>query len=395
MRFRPLLASLVAALACAAAVAAPVQAVETGVNETLHQRVPTGAKASALRADWVRLWASWNALEEHRGVLTEHNLAPLRAHVNDLKGRGSKVLVVVHLSPPWASGGQGGPAPPTDPATFGSFMGRIAAAVPGVDAWELWNEPDSPAFFAGGPDPAKYAAMLRAAYPAIKAAQPGDAVVTGGMVANNMDFVSALYDHGAQGNFDAVGVHTDTACLTNGPNAYYRDERGRVGRYTFTGYREVHQVMADHGDGAKPIWLTEIGWSTQSTRKNSCNIGASAGRKPIGVSKRKQARLLRAAYRCIAADPYVGVAFWFGMQDIPGRFTPHARGFGLYTRKGKAKPAAKAFRRLRRGVRPLRGCGGYVDRTPPTIRVREPANGLRFRDKVSVQVRAFDNRGGS
>src|SRR5215212_8002898 len=139
MRMRTLLASLVAALACAAA-ATPARAVETGVNEMLHQRVPTGKKASALRADWVRLWAGWDALEERRGVLSEHNVAPVRAHVNDLKARGIKVLMIVHLSPPWAAGGQGGPAPPSDPATFGSFMGRIAAAIPGVDAWELWNE---------------------------------------------------------------------------------------------------------------------------------------------------------------------------------------------------------------------------------------------------------------
>jgi Bacterial Ig domain len=392
MRMRTLLASLVAALACAAA-AAPAQAVETGVNEMLHQRVPTGKKASALRADWVRLWAGWDALEERRGVLSEHNVAPLRAHVTDLKARGIKVLMIVHLSPSWASGGQGGAAPPSDPATFGSFMGRIAAAIPGVDAWELWNEPDSPAFFAGGPDPAKYAAMLRAAYPAIKAAQPADTVVSGGMVANNMDFVSALYDHGAQGSFDAVGVHTDTACLTNGPDVYYRDERGRVGRYTFTGYREVHQVMADHGDGAKPIWLTEIGWSTQSTRPGSCNVGMWKGKKRLGVSRKRQARFLRAAYRCAAADPYVGVALWFGMQDF--RVGGAVSGHGLYTRRGKAKRAVRAFKRLDRGIRPRRGCGGYVDRTPPSLTVAEPVNGQRFRDKVSVRVRAQDNRGGS
>jgi hypothetical protein len=389
MRKRTLLAGVAVALACAA----PAQAVETGVNEMLHQRVPTAQKASALRADWVRVWAGWDALEEQRGTLTEHNVAPLRAHVDDLKARGIKVLVVVHNAPPWASGGQGAPAPPTDPATFGSFMGRIAAAIPGVDAWELWNEPDSPSFFAGAPDPAKYAAMLRAAYPAIKAAQPDDTVVTGGMVANNMDFLSALYDQGAQGSFDAVGVHTDTACLTNSPDVYYRDERGRVGRYTYTGYREVHQVMADHGDGAKSIWLTEIGWSTQSTRRTSCNVGAWKGKKPLGVSRKRQARYLRAAYRCAAADPFIGVALWFGLQDF--RVGGAASGHGLYTRRGKAKRAVRAFKRLDRGIRPRRACGGFVDRTPPSIKVAEPLDGHRFRDKLSVRVRAYDNRGGS
>ena len=69
--------------------------------------------------------------------------------------------------------------------------------------------------------------MLRAAYPAIKAVaaerrRRAPAALNG----NDMDFVAALYANGAQGAFDAVGVHTDTACLTNGPDRYYRDERG-------------------------------------------------------------------------------------------------------------------------------------------------------------------------
>jgi hypothetical protein len=153
--------------------------------------------------------------------------------------------------------------------------------------------------------------------------------------------------------------------------------------------------MVDHGDGAKPIWLTEMGWNTQSTRRGSCNVGRWAGQKRMGVSKRRQARFLRAAYRCLAADPFVQVAFWFGMQDIPARFTRHARGFGLYGRKGKGKPAARAFRRLDRGIPPRRGCGGYVDRAPPTISVLSPRDGQRFRDKITVRVRARDNRGGA
>ena len=328
----------------------------------------------------MRLWALWSDTEPAPGQLNQHVIASLNAEVAALKARGVKVLVVVHRAPAWASGGRGGIAPPSDPAAFGRFMGRIAGAVPGVDAWELWNEPDSGQFWAGGADPPAYAALLRAAYPAIKAAQPSDVVVTGGMVGNNFDFLAALYASGAGGAFDAVGVHTDTACLTDGPGVYYRDPQGRVGRYTFSAYREVHQVMADHGDGAKPIWMTELGWSTQGGR---CPVGEKAGTKPLGVSPKRQARYLRAAYRCLAADPVIGVALWFGIQDIRG--SRHAGGFGLYRSGGRAKPAARAFRELEAGIRPRRGCGGYVDRTPPTIEVLTPSTGRRFKDKISVQ----------
>jgi Cellulase (glycosyl hydrolase family 5) len=380
------LAAVVLALVCAA----PARAAETGINDTLHSTVNLPRTADRIGADWVRLWALWQDLEPAPGVYTEHLIAGMNAQIAELKRRGVKVLVVVHRAPAWASGGRGGIAPPTNPATFGRFMGQIAQRVPGADAWELWNEPDSGQFWAGGADPAGYAALLRAAYPAIKAVQPSDIVVTGGMVGNNMDFLAALYANGAQGSFDAVGVHTDTACLTSGPDAYYRDERGRVGRYTFSAYREVHAVMTDHGDGAKPVWMTELGWNTQRGR---CNVGEKAGTKRLGVSPGRQARLLRAAYRCVAADPILGVAIWFGLQDI--KQTRHARGFGLYRRNGRAKPAARAFRRLERGIPPRRRCGGYVDRTPPAIRVHKPLDGARFRGKLSVRVSASDNPGGS
>ena len=303
-----------------------------------------------------------------------------------------KVLVVVHRAPAWASGGRGGTAPPSDPAAFGRFMGRIAGAVPGVDAWELWNEPDSGQFWAGGADPPAYAALLRAAYPAIKAAQPSDVVVTGGMVGNNFDFLAALYANGARGAFDAVGVHTDTACLTDGPGAYYRDPQGRVGRYTFSAYREVHQVMADHGDAAKPIWMTELGWSTQGGR---CPVGEKAGTKPLGVSPKRQARYLRAAYRCLAADPVIGVALWFGIQDIRG--SRHAGGFGLYRSGGRAKPAAKAFREAGQGhpaaarLRRVRRPHAADDQGPqPVGRAAVQGQGQRARARVRQPRRDGD-----
>ena len=323
-------------------------------------------------------------MEPSPGALHPHLLAGLQGGVDALKARGVKVLVVVQRAPAWASGFGSGTAPPRDPSTFASFIRRVAQRVPGVDAWEIWNEPDEAEFWAGGADPARYAALLRAAYPAIKSVQPADVVVTGATTGNNFDFVEALYANGAGGHFDAVGVHTDTACLTNGPGRYYRDERGRIGRYTFTGYREVHAVMAAHGDAAKPIWMTELGWNTQSTRPGSCNTGAWAGQKRLGVSKQRQARLLRAAYRCLAGDPFVHVGFWFGMQDIPG--ARHAAGYGLFNRRGRGKPSAKAFKRLRRGIRPKR-CGGYIDRTPPTMSVIRPRERPALRGQA-VRARA-------
>ena len=80
----------------------------------------------------------------------------------------------------------------------------------GVAAYEVWNEEDETQFWGGTPNPAQYAAILKATYPAIKSADPQAKVLLGPLTGNNYDFLSALYDNGAQGSFDAASVHTDT-----------------------------------------------------------------------------------------------------------------------------------------------------------------------------------------
>jgi len=389
---RSLLATLLLTLTAALAVAAaPAAAVETGLNETMNQNLQLGSAAQELGADWVRIWGTWENAEPNDGRINQPYVDMLAGKVGDAKARGIKVLMIVGRTPAWASGGHGAIAPPSDPARFGAFMGELAKRIPGVDAWEIWNEQDGHEFWLGGPDPAHYTAMLKSAYPAIKAAQPHDLVVTGGTVGNNMDFLEQLYAAGAQGSFDAFGVHTDTACNTNHPDFIYRDERGRVGRYAFTGYREVHAVMSRNGDGAKPIWMTELGWNTQSTAPGSCSVGERKGTKPLGVSEAQQEEFLTAAYRCLAADPFVQTALWFGVQDIPG--SVHAGGFGLYRWDGSAKPAAAAFRALDAGIA-AQPCGGVVDGSGPEIAVAQPLDGLKFVDMIDIDAQGVDSPGG-
>ena len=49
--------------------------------------------------------------------------------------------------------------------------------------WSLWNEPNHQPFSMPKPDPDKYAAMVKSAYPAVKAVDPTATVLTGGTVA--------------------------------------------------------------------------------------------------------------------------------------------------------------------------------------------------------------------
>jgi len=391
----PLLCLLLAVLT-SVALAPAAQAAETGIVPTLKQTVDGPAHASELGVGWVRLFVQWGALEPADDAHNPDLVRQLRDGVAAYRARGVKVLVVVTGSPSWASGRESIMGAPTDPRKYAEFMGYLVGEVPQVNAWEVWNEADEGEFWLDGPQPSVYAALLRATYPAVKARNPNATVVTTGMVGNNFGFLEDLYALGAKDSFDAVGVHTDTACLIASPDALYREPDGRIGRYAFTGYREVHHVMARHGDGHKPIWMTELGWNTTSTAPNSCQNGKWAGAKPAGVSEAQQAQFLTQAYECMAADPYLAVTMWFSLQDIrdhPG----YAAGLGVLRTDGSAKPAYAALKALRNGtnVAPNRSCGGVVDHEPPSVSVSKPTDGLRFTDRLSVGASATDAPGGT
>jgi hypothetical protein len=220
-------------------------------------------------------------------------------------------------------------------------------------------------------------------------------VVRSGMVGNNYEFLQGMYDSGAAGSFDAVGVHTDTACLITAPADFYREPNGRVGRFSFTGYREVHDVMTANGDGGKGVWMTEIGWNTGSRRPNSCRDGAVAGTRAEGVSGKTQARFLKLAYRCLAADRAVRVALWFSLQDV-GSGPGYGNHLGLIRTNGMRKPAYRAMREVRNGKIRAARCGGASDRAAPGMAVARPTEGAVFTDgeNLPMRVTARDNRGG-
>ena len=383
-------------VAALAVTAAPAQGAESGVNLALNQNVDGPANAQRLRVGWVRIFVGWSIAEPGRRDFDRNYLGSVADQAAAFRARGVKVLLVAQSTPGWAAGPRGpGEAPPANPATYGEFVAELARSVPAADAIEIWNEPDSEIFWRGAPDPAGYAGLLRASYSRIKAVRPDVTVVTGGMVGNHYEFLQGIYAAGGGGNFDAVGVHTDTACLLTSPAEYYRDPNGRVGRYSFTGYREVHDVMTANGDGAKGVWMTEIGWGTGSRKPRSCRDGAVAGTRAEGVSERTQARFLRLAYRCLAADPAVRVALWFSLQDV-GKGAGYGDHLGLIRSSGKRKPAFKAMRKVRNGKVRAARCGGVSDRAAPSLAVARPSEGAVLTDgeNLPVRVTARDNRGG-
>ena len=85
------------------------------------------------------------------------------------------MLAILSTTPAWARparhvvlGAADQPA-----ADYANFCAAAVKRYSGtIKHCELWNEPNLSAFWGSRPDPVKYAAMIAAAYPAMKAADP-------------------------------------------------------------------------------------------------------------------------------------------------------------------------------------------------------------------------------
>lgn len=376
-----LLAALALALAPAVAAAAPA----TGVN-TVFPGPGVASLIAPLNVSYVREFVRWDEIETAPGVYDQGRLGYTDQSIESFPA-GTKVIVDLSGTPGWAQNGGGdqrGPA--SDPQSYARFIHFLAARYRGyVAAWEVWNEEDVSGWYTGSPQ--NYTAMLQAAYPAVKSADPSATVLVGGLTGNDYHYLEQLYADGAAGSFDGVAVHTDTACNITSPYSYFRDADGRIDQFSFLGYREVHNVMASHGDGAKSIWMTEFGWNTTSS---ICTMGRWAGQKAGGVSETDQGVFMRQALHCVAADPYVAAMVWFQLQDA-GREDTSEQRYGLLRYNGTRKPAYQTFARYNLLGDTLHDtCGNF---TGPKIALLRPKAGKRYSGPLLIRVSATSSYG--
>lgn len=399
LRLLPLL--LVAVLTLAAT-AAPANAASPGIN-VLNDISPGNVqRALDTGAAEVRLFVSWNGFEPNSAGefkdFDDSNIGKaIRGAVQQVKSANRRVMLNVLDSPAWANGGSPSPHIPPTRAHYGdyaSFVARLlrklADAGAPVDKVEIWNEEDNGEFWLPSADPAGYTGLLKASYAAIKnptTGSPSTQVYVGPTAGNNYAFIQQLYDNGAKDAFDGVSVHTDTACLVTPPDGFYR-ENGRLARFTFLGYREVHATMEANGDGAKPISMSELGWSSTNGSDTSCGRGAFAGKKANGVSQTEQAQYLTQAFQCMANDPYLTGANWFHLQDTSTSPSEELGHYGLFSTTGAAKPSLAAFKAVTAAGGGSAGpCGDFDG---PSLRITKPADNSQFVDKLDIQAVAAD-----
>ena len=335
----------------------------------------TTAALTDVHARWVRLNIDWSTAEPARGSYDGWWLQQYDGAVQRARSAGMKIVMMVYTTPSWASGSSDENAPPSNVADFAHFMSFVAKRYAGkVNAYEIWNEENYKRFWSTGPSASAYTALLKAAYPAVKAADPNARVAFGGLSTNDYTFVEQAYAAGAKPYFDVMVVHPYT-CAGSPEEVRYSGER--ITEDSFTGYREVRASMLARGDD-KPIWFTEFGWSTASA---AC-----------GVSEATQADYLTKALTLAEQDPYVQVALWYNFRNNYYLFDANAleAQYGLMRTNFSVKPAYLAFKSHSQGSPAAPSLP--PTNSPPTVELTAPTAGSKFDKTLVVSADAGDDK---
>jgi len=286
---------------------------------------------------WVRIDPPWGWLErDGKGVYDATRLADVDRCVELTRQRGINIIMATHETPGWANNNAGAAAPPTNPTDFRDFMQTMAARYRGkVRAWEIWNEPNNSTFWTGSVG--SYVSLLKAGHDGVKAGDSGALVVLGGVMYNDDAYIRSVYASGGKGYFDVVATHPYQGVGDEPPE--HADDGNRS---WFTHLPAVRRVMADYGDLAKPIWLTEFGWSAHANTSGTPSWA-------WGVSEAMQADFAVRAIDYAASNwPYVGMMTWFKERSwsISGSdwFQLHTEGYGLLRADRSQRPVYGALR---------------------------------------------------
>jgi len=371
------------------------------MDRQLDQAKDAGAKV-------IRVDVGWQTLEEQgKGRYSTWYLTKIDALVAKAEARDLDLLFTFVFTPCWASSAPDsvkqscspgwydrgvGRYPPTNPSDYADALAFLVKRYGNrVSAWEVWNEPNLPDFFNTSDPAARYAELLKAAYPAAKAADPSTTVLGGSLSESDVEFTRALYSRGVKGNFDAFSIHPyshDHSPLDALDPRYVKSS-------FIKGVPAVHDVMTGANDD-KPMWLTEFGWSTSTKRDGQPWEN--------GVSEATQADYIAKALLQMRSWGYVEVGTVYGLVNRGSDPADHESNYGLTRLDRSSKPSVAAFRSAARSLESGEalpsdatssdpGAGSTTDGTSATSEESSHAEDPQWEDSSSDSSSATD--GGS
>ena len=268
-----------------------IQPVNPFWRSNLREAEDSYSKIARVGFQWVRITASWHRIQSQRNG--GYDWQDIDDAVALARKYNLKVLMQISGAPEWATGADKlsaaeknalnarkiwvasfAPLPQYN-NEFSNFVSALVKryAPKGVIDYEFWNEPGNPEFWHDTiqnprPNPEHYTDLLKIAYTAAHDAHNDVNVMAGGMTVGNsnsstgyvepMEFLERMYRAGAKGYFDGLSHHPYGIYART-----FRDNgwANMIGDVVAPGGGEktLYQIMSEHGDGNKKIWITEVG----------------------------------------------------------------------------------------------------------------------------------------
>lgn len=299
---------------------------------TPHQYNLQIEKLKALGLNWVRVDLHWDRHEPQEG---RFNLQPLDDLTLSLQAQNIKSVFYLVGSAPFASSApffvsNKDQYPPRDPQVFAKRMGMFAQRYPSVNAWQVWNEPNLPAFWQPSENATDYSRLLQATVKVLNSVAPQKTVVMAGMAYYSQMPIKKglmLEEMGKVGalNLGAIAAYHPYSQTPEGDDPNARDFVLRAS--------EVNQRL--RGVRIPGIWASEWGWSSYSGPKQEQPI--------IGESGQADYTLRRLAL--MSAMDFDRI-FLFALSDLDSRASVRDRGYGLLDINGKPKLVYTALSRF-------------------------------------------------
>lgn len=261
------------------------------------------------------------------------------------------LLPVVTAAPEWAAkypGRRG--SPPAGTANYAAFVAALVdrygprgsfwrdnPSVPRrpIRRWQVWNEPNLPAFWSDERFAPGYVALLRDARRAIKRRDRRAGIVLAGLSNRSWVDLRKIYRQpGVRRLFDTVAVHPYTARPSN----------------VIRTLELVRRTMRAGRDRRKPVVLTELGWP--SSEGKAKGFGFETTERNQARRLRKVLPLLSRARKRLRLRGFFYYT-WISRENPSEPF--NYAGLRRLTSSGRSVPKP-VFRTYRRGALRLEGC---------------------------------------
>lgn len=203
-----------------------------------------------------------------------------------------------------------------------------------IHVWQVWNEPNFK-YFVARPNPQEYGKLVNLTYAAAKSADPHAKLILGGLFSRPIEatfrvhprqayFASTFLEQmfkstpGVRSKFDGVALHPYTGS--------WKNLTGRI--------EEVRRVLVANHDAGEPLYVTEMGWSSEPPQPHNSFAKGLNG----------QARELKGAFHLLSANQrrwHVQGVYWFSINDYAG-LCNFCGGSGLF-HGARPKPAWSAY----------------------------------------------------